>query len=129
MFFKKKRSVSSWIKFLGKGEKTILFQSEKPPKFCSQEVILFSLKRVFGFHVPQLRPLFLPGKQFRVRPLLLTNFKEGGGGFPIGAICVNVMKRRFTISSCIALFLGPFGIAFSHWLEFSGYFSSWLRRR
>ena len=55
----------------------------------------------------------LPRKQLGVRYLPLTSFKEGVGSFPIGASCVNVMKRRFTIFSCTSLLLGLYGISFS----------------
>ena len=56
--------------------------------------------------------VFLPGKHLGVRSLPLTSFKEGVGSFPIGASCVNVMERRFTIFSCTALLLGLYGISF-----------------
>ena len=41
---------------------------------------------------------------------------------------MNVMKRRSTIFSCTALFLGPYGISFSLWLVSSGCSPSQFRR-
>ena len=89
--------------------------------------IVFLVEGVWVSYVPT-KTTFLFGKQLRVRSLHLTSFKEGVGSFLIGVSCVNVMKRRFAIFTCIALLLGPYEISFSLWLASSGCSPCKLRR-
>lgn len=89
---------------------------------------MYSLLKVFGFLVFLPKQLSLLGKRLGVRFSLLTIYEEEGGSYPLDATCVEELKRRFTISSCTALLLDPFGTLFFSVVGVQWVFPSWLRR-
>ena len=89
--------------------------------------IIFPTKGVWVSCAPT-KTTFFAWEAAWVRSSHLTSFKEGVGSFPIGAFCMNVIKRWSTVFSCTAMLLGPYGISFSLWLASNGCSPSQLRR-
>ena len=110
MLYNKKMLALSWTKSLGKGEKTIFSVRGAYKVLQLVASFVFLIKGIWVPCAPTR--LSLPRKQPEVRFLPSTNYKGGGGSYLIGATCANVMKRQSTLSSYIALLLGPFGIFF-----------------